>query len=203
MLIFAIVSLPCLFLIVSKKISSKDTVLFFYGIVISSIISIITWALSTFYYYESDSLFNIQFKFFIIIIIPLIILFGYYSYLIFSNFKYFSPIPKTFVSGYLYWNLIFSLILDIRISSHSNILIMPIFYMLILLLLLKITDVVFAKYDLVLRAVLIAFIPVIVLFFSIILSLSILAAILILIFGFCVVLILKLNLWDVKTKLFP
>ncbi len=201
MLLFSIVSLPCLYLLITNKNSYKELVIFFNGCIISSIVSIITWAFSTFLLFDSDSLINITIKFIFIIIVPLIFLFGFYTYAHLSK-RIFKNIPKSFVCGFLYWNLLFSLLLDIRVTSSFNLLIMPLYYMLLFYVFSKLDNVEFKKNNKIYKIIYIILIPFIILIINTLTLLSVFISIFVFIIILVFMLMIKLNILNIKNKLF-
>lgn len=127
MFIFALLSIP-LFLIIIDKLCYKSVIIFAFGIVVSQFLSILMWALGTFYNYDTDIIFTKSIKVLIIHAVPLILLFGYLCYMSLST-KKLKRIPNIFIYGFLYWNMLFFLINDIRVTSNLKILYMPLMYL--------------------------------------------------------------------------
>lgn len=143
MLLFSIVSLPALFLLLKGNIKYKDITLFFLGVLISSLLSLITWSLSTFFQPEGISLVTKSFKLILNSVSPLIVLSLFYFVYYIFDWKVKLP-SDSFKCGFIYWNMLFSIIQE---SSEVKSLVLPIFYMLVLITLIYVERVVFKMKD--------------------------------------------------------
>jgi hypothetical protein len=201
MLIFAIFSIPAVFILLEEKITSKKIVIFVWGVLISSIISTIMWSIGTLYNYNSDTIITKSIKAFIVQVSPLLILFYniLYRHLSKNNLK---KVSSAFVCGFLYWNLLFTLFLDDRFTSNLNTIILPMFFIVAIYFYDLMKKVEFAIKDRTLKAIVIAVLPFCFFIFYILSSISKSLS-----FSFLVLVVLssltvKINLFKMKDKIF-
>lgn len=200
MFIFAIFSIPSLFVILEKEITSKKIVLFVWGVIISSIISLIMWSAGTLYHFHSDTIIFKSVKLFIVQIIPTIILFYYIIYTYWSK-RSIKNVSSAFVYGFLYWNLLFSLGLDMRIYSNLNIILLPIVSFVLVYIYHLSNGITFKKNDKTIKSLIMATIP---LYQFAILVLSVISnifSILLLIILIMLLLMVRINLFKIKEKI--
>lgn len=129
MLFFSLVSIPALFILLNKKLKYEDISKFFLGALISSILSLSMWSLGTLMNSTNMSFVYIVLKFLVTYISPLFVLSIIYlvDYLSKSDIKLPS---KSFKSGYVYWNLVFCVIHN---SRDMKSVLLPLFYILIVI----------------------------------------------------------------------
>lgn len=132
MLIFAFLSVPLYVLMVKNKIEFKDISLFFIGIVVSSIISVIFWAFGSLYVLQTHSILVKTIKDYLVYILPLIVVIGFYIFDTKNNLKFNN---YYLFSGFIYWNLLFKLLTNYELSNDVLVLFLPIHYLFILFVL--------------------------------------------------------------------
>lgn len=200
MLIFAIFSIPAFFVVLEKEISNKKIILFVHGVIFSSILSLIMWALSTLYIFNSDTIFFKSIKIFVIQIIPIVILFYFLFYIQISK-RSIKKISSSFVSGFLYWNLLFYLLTNKHIDSTIIVFLLPIFYLSIMHLYYSINDIQFIINDRIIKNTLIAIVPFFIFIFYVTsIFLNVLSIIFLLILVL-VLLLFKTNAFKIKEKI--
>lgn len=197
MLIFAIIGLPAFFFILKKKIEHKDIILFFLGVVFSSVLSILMWSLGTFYSYYSDQEVYKVIKMLIIQCIPLFIL---YVYVFVIQIKA-KKIKIDIVAGFLYWNLLFSLLMDIRINNQIQIILLPLLYMFVLYLQFSIERISFIYKNDILKLVFFVSLPFIIFLFQVFSIYSNMYLILFVLILLITMIILKLNIGGLKGRI--
>ncbi len=200
MFIFAIFSIPITFLLFVEKKTSKNIVLFFFGCVISSILSLLFWAISTLYIYDSDSLFNKFVIYFISNVIPIIILSISIIYTFFSSIKKLD-LSYSFISGFLYFNLLFSIFTNAKYDIDLITLYLPFVYMFCIYYINKIKNFEFKEKSRLYKSLLYLLIPLYFMFAFIIFKVSMVLSIIFLVLLLFSIIILKMDLWNLKSRL--
>jgi hypothetical protein len=200
MFIFAIFSIPITFLLLIEKKNSKNLVLFFFGCVISSIFSLLFWAISTLYAFDSDSLLNKSIIYFICNTIPLLILFLMVTYSFFSSNKKID-LSFSFISGFLYFNLLFSIFTNPRYSVDLLTLYSPVFYIFSIYCINKLNRVEFKNENRLFKSLSYIFIPLFILLSFVFFQISIILSIIFFVLSFFSIVVFKLDLWSIKSRI--
>ncbi len=200
MLIFAIISIPSLFVILEKEITSKKIVLFVWGVIISSIISLIMWSIGTLYNFHSDTIVFKSIKIFIEQIIPLIVMFYYIIYTYWSK-RSIKKVSKAFVCGFLYWNLLFSLVSDMRINSDFRIILLPIASLVVVYIYYLLKRVTFKKNDKTIKNLIMATVPFYLFVIHILSVVSNVFSMLLVLITILFLIVVKSNLFKMKDKI--
>ena len=201
MFIFSIVSLPVVFVLIVNKIDRRILLHIFSGIVLSSILSLLMWSLSTFYKSDSDDLFSFVMSTFLSSAIPIFLLFLIYAFLSFSD-NLDKKRSLAFNFGFIYWNLLFSLVLDPRILSSPKLFIQPIFAIILLYIVYSVDFITFKTKDLIIKGLIYFILPFYYLLVPVLTSIYPLEAILALFIPIVFILIVKINIGGVRTRIF-
>lgn len=131
MLIFAFVSLPAIYLLLIDKVTYARFFKLFLGVLVSSIVSLLFWSVSTLYQPSSMTFISKFLKVFLGSVFPLLLLSLHFALNIGKKISLRLP-GFSFVTGYLYWNLIFSVLTNSRRESDFSIIIFPLVFIVIL-----------------------------------------------------------------------
>ncbi|OQY41062.1 MAG: hypothetical protein B6229_00080 [Spirochaetaceae bacterium 4572_7] len=172
----------------------------FAGIIISSILSLLMWGLSTFYNSNSDNLFSLTVTTFLSSVSPLFLL------LIMNSFFSFTHKPEkkqsiSFIFGFIYWNLLFSLVLDTRILSSFKLFTQPISAAIVLYVIYSMNFIKFKKNDSIIKGFIYFILPFYSLLIPILTSLSILEVSIALIIPILFIVFLRINLGGFRSKI--
>lgn len=169
MMIFAISSIPLFFLFIIDSFSSRKIIYFFTGIVTSLLLTTLMWSIGTLFPSISDDIYSKTFNYSVVYIFPLIILF---SSLIITNVKYSINIPESFIFGFLYWVMVFSLLLNVGDKLQINFIILPVIFMIILYFYHNLNFFSFKKNEHIFKNIIILSIPFVILISFILLEVS-------------------------------
>lgn len=200
MILFALCSIPLIYTILDEQISYKKITHYFSGIIISSIISIIFWSISTLYKYNSHTLLLITIDELIEVYIPLQILFLYIFICKLRNSK--CMLTMDFIMGYIHWNLLFSLLSNVRSFYFFQELYLPIFYMMGIYLFFNLSKVNFLKNDIVVKRVIIILFPLYLFIIHVLKNAGLIGVSVWFILHLGLYIILKRDLWSLKQKIF-
>lgn len=200
MIVFALFSLPLFFVIIDDTVTLKKVTQYFSGIIVSSIICLIFWALSTFYQYNSDTVLNITIDEVIEVLLPLFILFLYIFICRLRDKR--SIFTTDFLIGYLHWNMLFALLSDVRSSYSYQEIYIPFFYILAVFVLYNLDRVHFVKKDGLIKKIVVVLFPIYVFIVHILKNVSLVSVLVWLFLQLTVIIIIKKDLWSIKKRLF-
>lgn len=197
MLFFSIVSLPALFIIIKRDIKYKHISVFFLGILISSLLSLASWALSTFFQPDGMSFVNNAIKLFFNSVFPLFVF--NLIYLIHYIFKWKVKLPSdSFKCGFLYWNMLFSIIQN---SHDVKSLVLPVFYMMVLFSLVKIEKVQFKASDSLIKGIYYILLPFYILLSLLLIYYSYAGVVILGLVSISALLVFKFNIKNIRKEI--
>lgn len=174
MLLFTFISIPAVYLLFIKKITYKNLFCAFIGVLTSSVLTLVFWALNTLYQPITSTLSTKFVKVLLGNAMPLVVLSVFYlvyhiKKINFINFDF------SFKSGYLYWSLIFTIFSNTRRSSDPGTIILPVVYIAILLIHYYLDKIEFKKRDSLVKSVLYLLIPLLYILSTVFIYYSIIA----------------------------
>lgn len=200
MIIFAICSLPLFYILIDDDVTLKKITRFLSGVVVSSIVCLMFWALSTLYQYSSDTIIFLTIDEVIEVFLPLFILFLYLFICRLRNKK--SIVTIDFILGYIQWNMLFALLSDVRSFYSYQELYIPFFYMLAAYTLVGLEEIKFIKHDSVFKNLIIILFPLYIFIVHILKNVSITSIFIWLFIQLIVLIVLKKDLWSVRKRIF-
>ncbi len=135
----------------------------FLGVLVSSLASLLFWSFSTLFQPSSATLFNNIVKVLLSSVFPILLLCLMFFLHYIKGIKFILP-KFSFITGFLYWNLIFTILSNTRRDSDLATITLPIVFMIILLGFYYLNKFTFPKRDRVYKSIIYMIMPILLVF---------------------------------------